>query len=80
MSFRIQFRSSALKEILSLPPKVLDRVRAAIDDLSENPRPNGYIQLHGFDKLFRIRVGDYRIVYTIEDEIRIVEIRHIGLK
>jgi mRNA interferase RelE/StbE len=78
MNYQIKFRSSALREILALPRKIADRVREAIDALSENPRPYGYIQLKGSEKLFRIRIGDIRVVYTIEEEIRIVEIRTVG--
>jgi mRNA interferase RelE/StbE len=78
MKYQIKFRSSALKEILSLPKKIADRVREAIDALADNPRPYGYIQLKSSEKLFRIRIGDIRVVYTIEEEIRIVEIRTVG--
>jgi mRNA interferase RelE/StbE len=78
MKYQIKFRSSALKEILALPKKMADRVGTAIDALGDNPRPFGYTQLQGSEKLFRIRIGDIRVVYTIEDEIRIVEIRMVG--
>ncbi len=78
MNYQIKFRASALKEILSLPEKLSSRVQVAIEALSENPRPFGYIKLHGFENLFRIRIGDIRVVYTIEEEIRIVEIRSVG--
>jgi mRNA interferase RelE/StbE len=78
MNYQIKFRASALKEILSLPEKLSSRVQSAIEGLSENPRPFGYIKLHGFENLFRIRVGDIRVIYAIEEEIKIIEIRTIG--
>ena len=78
MKYEIKFRTSALKDILSLPKQMSVRVQTAIDTLSENPRPVGYVKLHGVENLFRIRVGDIRIVYTIEDQIRIVEVRTVG--
>ena len=78
MKYRIEFRASAVKEILSLPEKLAARVRVAIDGLAEDPRPHGYIKLEGFKDLYRIRVSDIRIIYSIDDGIRIVEIRSIG--
>lgn len=51
----------------------------AIDGLKENPRPNGVKKLKSTDEnLYRIRVGDYRILYTIEDTIQIVDITKVG--
>jgi mRNA interferase RelE/StbE len=49
----------------------------AIDKLAEDPRPDGVKKLKGEDNAYRIRVGDYRIIYTIEDVIKIVEIQRI---
>ncbi len=78
MPYRVEVRTSAAKEILSLPQKLAERVRIAIDALAEKPRPFGYIKLEGSKNLYRIRVSDLRIVYSIEDTIKIVEIRSIG--
>lgn len=77
MPYRIEFRSSAAKEILSLPEMLAERVRTAIDDLAQNPRPFGYIKLGGFKDLFRIRISDIRVIYAIDDGIKIVEIRSV---
>lgn len=54
-----------------------DRIRAAVDGLAGNPRPVGAVKLAGRDD-FRIRVGDYRIVYAIDDDDRIVLIARIA--
>ena len=54
-----------------------DRIRAAVDGLAINPRPVGAVKLAGRDD-FRIRVGDYRIVYAIDDDDRIVLIARIA--
>jgi mRNA interferase RelE/StbE len=77
MPYRISVRSSAQKELLALPAKLSDRVAEAIDALAENPRPFGYIKLHGSNDLYRVRVSDIRVIYTIDDGIKIVEIRSI---
>ena len=54
-----------------------DRVQAAIDALATNPRPTGTVRLAGRDN-FRIRVGDYRIVYAVDDSDRLVIVARIA--
>lgn len=86
MNFQIVFKKSAQKELEKLPAQIGRRIQIAIDGLSHNPRPHGYTQLNEFDlpsadpkNLYRIRVGDYRIIYTIEEEIitvTVVKINH----
>ncbi len=79
MGYRISIRSSALKELSRLPKATAKKAGKAIDSLAENPRPEGVKKRKGSDeKLYRIRVGDYRIIYSIEDEIKIVDIRKVG--
>jgi len=79
MSYRISIRKQALKEIEELPPKLSRKVSAAIDELAINPRPTGCKKLKGeHEYIWRIRVGDYRILYKIDDEIKIVEVGKIG--
>jgi mRNA interferase RelE/StbE len=79
MSYIISIRKQALKELGDLPLKDSRKIVAAIDSLAENPRPAGCKKLKGeTEYIWRIRVGDYRILYKIDDEIRIVEIRKIG--
>ncbi|MFN3689640.1 MAG: type II toxin-antitoxin system RelE family toxin [Fimbriimonadales bacterium] len=55
------------------------RIAAAIDTLRETPRPRGVVKLKGHQRLYRLRVGRYRIVYEIDDEakrVRITRVRH----
>lgn len=79
MSYSVSLRRSALKELQSLPKTAVQKVGGAIDKLAENPRPDGVKKLKSSEEdLYRIRVGDFRIVYSIEDEIKIVDIRKIG--
>ena len=47
---------------------MLNRTRQAIHSLAENPRPSGYKKMMGYENLYRIRVGDWRIIYAIEDD------------
>ena len=69
--YKIEIKRSALKEIHSLPKKNLKRVLAKIESLAENPRPFDSQKLSSQEK-YRVRVGDYRILYSIEDNILIV--------
>jgi mRNA interferase RelE/StbE len=67
-SYKIEIKKSAAKEIENLPSVVLKRVVTHIQELGNDPRPVGYKKLSG-DEKYRIRVGDYRILYEIEDEV-----------
>jgi len=65
--YSISFARSARKELERLPGDVADRVLAKVESLAGNPRPVGVIKLHGQKNLWRLRVGDYRVVYSIDD-------------
>ncbi len=73
----VRIGRSAAKELESLPDRIIDRVAAKINALSTQPRPDGFKKLRGGDDLWRVRVGDYRIVYAIDDTQSIVDIRVI---
>jgi mRNA interferase RelE/StbE len=78
-AYEVEFAASAAREFRSLPIEVKRRIADAIDSLSEEPRPPGVLKLAGHQRLYRIRVGSYRIVYEIDDEgklIRITRVRH----
>jgi mRNA interferase RelE/StbE len=57
---------------------MLERIRSVIRELTENPRPDGVKKLIGYKNLYRIRVGDWRIIYAIEDGSLIVVILEIS--
>jgi mRNA interferase RelE/StbE len=75
--YRIVLARSAERELLSLPHNVEARVAVAIELLAQEPRPSGIKKLKGTADLWRIRVGDYRIVYRIDDRKREIDISHI---
>lgn len=74
--YSIQIKKSVLKELKQISPPYNKNIIEAIDSLALNPRPEGVKKLRD-QETFRIRVADYRIIYTIEDVIRIVEIQRI---
>jgi mRNA interferase RelE/StbE len=69
----------AAKEIDAIANRIdRQRIERRIRQLADNPRPPGSKKLKDMLEHYRIRQGDYRIVYTVEDEIRIVAIIHVG--
>ena len=75
--YRVEIKKSALKEIERLPQKEIKVVLEKISALSENPRPHDCKKLSGEEK-YRIRVGYYRILYLIEDDVLIVYVVKVG--
>jgi mRNA interferase RelE/StbE len=74
--YTVQIKRSALKELAQISPPYKESIIAAIDALEQNPRPPGCKQLKGINA-YRIRVADYRVVYTIEDAVQIVEVQRV---
>jgi len=77
--YTVLVQPSADRSLRKLPDDVQRRIVAAIDELHKDPRPGGCKKLKGEDNLWRIRVGDYRVVYTIQDKklvILVVRIAH----
>ena len=67
MAYGVVLHREAKKDIKKLHPQIRNRVIAALDAISENPKLNGSIQLSGYADLYRYRVGHHRIVYRIND-------------
>ena len=65
--YRIEITREALRTLTKLDKPVRRRVQAAIDGLSEQPRPPGVLALQGLRRAYRLRVGDYRVIYTVDD-------------
>ncbi len=79
MNYKILYRASVRREMRRLDAATAKRVDAAILALAENPRPSGCVRLSGQLHLWRIRVGDYRILYEIQDRqliVLIVSVAH----
>jgi mRNA interferase RelE/StbE len=78
-SYQIEIKPSTSKELEKFPRQLIVRVVAAIKELANDPHPPGVKKLSGFDRTFRIRVGDYRVLYDIYENrlvIEIIRIRH----
>lgn len=77
MAFRIEWKKSTRKDIRKLPSSVADRIIKAVEDLSESPFPHGVEKLSGSEHAYRIRLGDYRIVYEVVAELKLIEVQRV---
>ncbi|MCD6012769.1 MAG: addiction module toxin, RelE/StbE family [Flavipsychrobacter sp.] len=76
--YNVVFSKRAEKDIQKLPASAVQKIIPEIISLEENPRPHGCKKLKGYTDLWRIRIGNYRVVYAIEDVILLVDIREVG--
>ena len=76
-SYRILFKQSVAKDLRSIPKKDVQRILQRIEDLADEPRPVGVEKLSG-DEKYRIRQGNYRILYAIDDDVITVTIVKVG--
>lgn len=72
--YRIAIAGAVRRRLAKLAKKVLDRIDEKIRSLASNPRPHGVEKLTDQDDRYRVRIGDYRIVFTIDDENRTVNV------
>lgn len=75
--YRIELRPAAVRALRKLDPPVARRLQAAIALLAEDPRPPASRPLRG-RPAWRVRVGDYRVIYTIEDDVLLVVVVTLG--
>ena len=78
MSYNILFKPSVERDFKRLPAHIQEKILSEIALLSEDPRPAGAVKLKGSDNLYRVRVGDYRIIYAVEDAFLVVLVVEIG--
>ena len=78
MSYAVQVAPAALRQLRKLPPDARRRIQAAIELLADTPRPPGAKKLSGNSGDWRVRTGDYRITYEIQDAQLIVLVVALG--
>ena len=78
MIYQIEFTRIAYKGLEAIVSADRVRIGKKIDALSRNPRPKGCRKLEGEDGLYRVRIGDYRVVYLVEDARLVILVVHIG--
>ena len=78
--YRVELERSAEKELNALPAHVFSRVIEVLRNLSNEPRPPGCRKLVGSVNDWRVRVGDYRVVYETDDAERVVRVMRVRLR
>jgi mRNA interferase RelE/StbE len=75
--FRIEWKKSTRKDLRKLPASTGERIVEAVEDLAENLFPRGVEKLTGSQRAYRIRLGDYRVVYEVVIELKLIEIQRV---
>ena len=78
MTYRIEVAPAAARQLRKLDPSAQRRIHAAIELLAEQPRPSGATKLVGGAGEWRVRTGDYRIVFEIRDEVLCILVIGVG--
>ena len=78
MSYRLEFTPGADRQFRKLPKDIQARLAPHIDALAQNPRPSGIKKLEGEENVYRLRVGDYRIVYEVREKVLLVLVVKVG--
>jgi mRNA interferase RelE/StbE len=77
-TYKVEWKRSAIKELEKLPRPMISKIVSAVDNLSSNPFPQGVRKLMGTESSYRIRLGDYRVLYTVAEKRLIMEIIRVG--
>jgi len=77
-SYEVVWKSSARKEARKLPADVLRRILGAVAELRSEPRPRGVRKLKGAERTYRLRVGDYRVIYSILRRRLVIEVVRVA--
>jgi mRNA interferase RelE/StbE len=77
-SYRIEWKRSATQELRRLPREMVGRILKAVEQLATDPYPSGVRKLAGSEHTFRIRVGDYRVIYSILASALLIEVIRVG--
>ncbi|MBV9387588.1 MAG: type II toxin-antitoxin system RelE/ParE family toxin [Chroococcidiopsidaceae cyanobacterium CP_BM_ER_R8_30] len=78
MAYRVEITRKAAKQVKSLPQEERERIGTEIEALTDNPRPIGVRKISGERDFYRVRVGDYRIIYEIQDKILLILVIGVG--
>jgi mRNA interferase RelE/StbE len=77
MAFRIEWKKSTRKDLRKLPASTVERIIETVEGLADNPFPHGVEKLSGSEHAYRVRRGDYRIVYEVVTESKLIEIQRV---
>ena len=75
--YKVKIEKKAVKKLAKIPPPYYNKIKDAILDLADNPKPNGCKKLKGREG-YRIRIGDYRVIYEVIDDVLLVSVLDLG--
>jgi len=78
VTYRVNFTSSATRQLKKISRAVQPLIWQILADLAEEPRPSGVVKMAGEAATYRVRVGDYRIVYEVQDEVLCILVIKVG--
>lgn len=78
MSYRVELTTAVARQVRKLEPSARRRVLTALTALETEPRPAGVRKLAGLDNAWRVRIGDHRVLYEIEDDVLLVTVFRVG--
>jgi mRNA interferase RelE/StbE len=78
VAYRIEFAPAAERQFRRLSREIQVRLKPRIDALANNPRPHGTKKLSGEEDLYRIRIGDYRVIYQVQDFLLLIVVVKVG--
>jgi mRNA interferase RelE/StbE len=76
--YKIEWKRSATKELRQLPKNAILKALSIVEELTNDPHPNTSKKLSGTDNTYRVRFGDYRIIYNVMDQVLIIEVIRVG--
>jgi len=78
VAYRLEITPQALRQLQAFPAAVQRRLRPRIDALADDPRPRGSEKLQGHERRYRLRVGDYHVIYEVQDDVLLVLVIRLG--
>ena len=78
MTYKIEIKKSVFKALRRLDKQTIEKIGKVIDKLADDPRPFGYKKLVDEESLYRVRVGNYRIIYEVHDEVCLIVVLRLA--
>lgn len=78
MTYQVEIAPAAKRQIKKLVNQTQELIIQRLQELAENPRPHGVLKMEGNENLYRVRVGDYRIIYQIQDRTLLIVVVKVG--
>ncbi|HEY9782010.1 MAG TPA: type II toxin-antitoxin system RelE/ParE family toxin [Leptolyngbyaceae cyanobacterium] len=78
MTYEVEITPAAKRQIKKLTKSIQQLIVERLEELVDNPRPPGIVKMEGEENLYRVRVGDYRIIYEIQDSVLLIVVVKVG--